>query len=61
MIAEIQKEDATEQIKKTIRSKYKTIWEKLDFYETTADGKIKLPYVFEEDGKTPKIYENMKE
>ena len=61
MIQEVQKEDATEQIKKTVRSKYKTIWEKLDYYETTADGKIKLPNVYEEDGKTPRVYESMKE
>jgi hypothetical protein len=61
MISEIQKDEATEQIKKTSKSKFKTIWEKMDHYETTADGKIKLPYVYEEDGKTQKIYETIKE
>jgi hypothetical protein len=61
MIQEVQKEDATDQIKKTVKSKYKTIWEKLEYYETTAEGKIKLPYVFEEDGKTPKLYDSMKD
>jgi len=60
MISDIQKEDTTQQIKKTIRSKYKTIWEKLEFYETTADGKIKLPQVFEEDGQ-PKTFDHINE
>jgi len=61
LISEIQKEETSEEIKRTAKSKYKTIWEKLDNYETTSEGKIKLPNVFEEDGKTAKQFENMKE
>lgn len=59
MLAEIQKEDTTQHIRKTSKSQVKTIWEKLDFYEATAEGKIKLPLVFEEDGKTNKVFDNM--
>jgi hypothetical protein len=58
MIAEIIKEDTTEHIKKTSKSKFKTIWEKLDSYEATPDGKIKLPYVCQDDG-TQFEFENM--
>jgi hypothetical protein len=41
-------------------SKFKTIWEKLDTYETTNEGKIKLPLIF--DNKiNPLIFDTMKD
>ena len=59
MISELQKEDTTEQIKKTIKSKYQTIWEKIDNYEATSEGKIILPNFLENNAA--KKFESMKE
>lgn len=61
MISEIQKEDTTQHIRKTSKSKFKSIWEKLDTYEQTAEGKIKLSEIMEEDGKSEKVFDSMNE
>jgi hypothetical protein len=42
-----------------VSSKFKTIWQKLDTYETTNEGKLKLPLIFENKNENqPKIFDN---
>jgi hypothetical protein len=57
-MTEINKENTVENVKKTIKSKYKTIWEKINTYEITADGKIKTPEVLDTQGQAM-IFENL--
>jgi hypothetical protein len=57
-MSEINKENTVEHVKKTIKSKYKTIWEKINTYDITADGKIRTPEALDRDGK-PIIFESL--
>ncbi len=56
---EMKQEDTTEQVKNTVKSKFLTIWEKINNYEATADGKIVLPNFYE--GNSQKQFENFNE
>lgn len=64
LISKIENQEEKQELKSlNISSKFKTIWQKLETFETTNEGKVKLPLVLEEkDGKyEPKVFVDMQE